>query len=184
MDLHNLMGTVTVNGNMIVDSFNSKTLFISGYLEEYKILNTSRIDLIAQEIFQDDYIEYWWMIMFINKNMNNPLALKYNLSQEYISFKKTLLYNPVKFVKEETMKLMKVINNTTIYELIEIIIKIQDKSSFLPNEFFVPLNDYKVYLNDYLFNVNFITKVNSLEEDYFEIKMLLRYLYKWTTVLA
>lgn len=102
INYNDLFLPIDIDGYNLIDNFSNKNLIISEInkvLERIDLKTTDRLDSLSTEYFDDDKL--FWLLLVLNKDsLINPLALNYNYSELFNSLNKTLILNPIRYIKE------------------------------------------------------------------------------------
>jgi len=118
LNYYDFLDVVTIDGYNLPDVFKNKRLYIENnqIIEKFININSrERIDNISSQNFDDELL-YWLVLLLNNDTIDNPLILNLSNSDKYKSLVKTLIYNPVRFIRDFVVKKNRLLLNY-LYQL-------------------------------------------------------------------
>jgi len=196
---NDLLRQVELDGHIFPDIFDTRELKIFNLeriSEHIEITPYDRLDVLSKKIFGDE--GYYWVILLLNPNIYNPLAMNFDNSEKYTSFVKTLMYNPIRFIKDDIMRVIhnsmnailnvtkniesgniicdeihSVIMDNTLVDFIslsDILFNILYKNQIEANlDLDIQINDYKEYVNNFFNDNNIYNLIDNIQIDELDI---------------
>ncbi len=152
MTIHykDLFKSVDIDGYNLLDNFDSKSIIITELnktLEKINIKSTDRLDNLATEYFDDDKL--FWLLLIINKtSITNPLAINYNYSELFNSLNKSLILNPIRYIKVDIFDKI-----NTYLSIISNIIKQINNNNIICSSY---------HKDNYIFTLNEMIKLSNI----------------------